>query len=147
MNLKQIGIIHSPYKERSDAPRQGRLRNDKFKIEIFPEYEKGLKDIEKATNLIVLFWCDKADRNTLSVTTPWDVNPHGVFVTRSPQRPNPIAFDIVNLIKKEGNILHVEKMDALDKTPLIDIKPYSPSIDSIPEAKTAWFEKAMQKDS
>ncbi len=145
MNLKQIGIIHSPYKERSDAPRQGRMRNDKFRIEVFPEYEKGLKDIERATHLIVLFWCSKADRDTLEVTTPWDVVPHGVFVTRSPQRPNPIALDIVNLEKREGNILYVEKMDALDKTPLIDIKPYSPGIDSIPEAKMAWFEESMKK--
>lgn len=147
MNLKQIGVIHSPYKERFDAPRQGRLREDNFKIEVFPEYEKGLKDIEKASHLIVLFWCDKADRDTLEVTTPWDVKLHGVFVTRSPQRPNPIALDIVNLIKREGNNLYVEKMDALDKSPLIDIKPYSPGIDNIPEAKNAWFEETMKKNS
>src|SRR6056297_1304099 len=122
MQLKKIGIIHSPYKEIKDAPKQGRYKDDEFTLEIFEEYEEGLKDIEGVTHLIVLYWLDKANRNKLIAHPPWDGKPHGVFSTRSPSRPNPIAFDIVDLIKKDGRYLHVKKMDALDESAILDIK-------------------------
>ena len=136
--LNQIGIIHSPYKKRSDAPRQGRLKDNVFKIEVFKEYEQGLKDVETATHLIVLYWCDKADRSVLQTNTPFDTTPHGVFATRSPQRPNPIAFNIADVIERRGNILVVKGMDALDGSPLLDIKPYSSEVDCILDAKLGW---------
>lgn len=146
MQLRQIGTIYSPYKHHSDAPKQGRLRDDLFKIEIFNEFSKGLKDIEEARHLIVLYWCDRADREALCVVPPWDTKSHGVFATRSPSRPNPIAFDIVDFVKREGNVLYVKKMDALDGSPLLDIKPYSSRTDSILESEIAWFEECMSKE-
>lgn len=111
-------------------------------IEVFSEYEQGLKDIETATHLIVLYWCHLAERDILEVDTPWDNKPHGVFATRSPNRPNPLAFCAVELLERKGCVLFVRGLDALDGTPLIDIKPYNPRNDSIPDAKLGWLENA-----
>ena len=147
MQLQQIGIIHSPYQERGEAPPQGRMREDLFELAIFPHYADGLKDIEQATHLIVLYWLDRAERDKLIVKTPWDHEPHGVFATRSPARPNPIAFDIADLVKREGHRLYVKGMDALDGSPLLDLKPYSSRTDAILGAKLDWFEKATAKES
>jgi tRNA-Thr(GGU) m(6)t(6)A37 methyltransferase TsaA len=132
MNLKPIGYVHSPYKERKDAPSQGRNRDDKFQIEILEEFKDGLKGIEKRSHLIVLYWLDKSKRDILQTTTPHDKNEvKGIFNTRSPARPNPIAFNIVDLDKVEGNILHVRGMDALDGSTVVDIKPYAKEIDCV----------------
>lgn len=131
MQLKPIGVIHSPYQYPTEAPRQGRLQQDISEIEVFPEYEAGLKDVEKNSHLIILYWCDRGTRDTIMTATPWDDRVRGVFATRSPNRPNPIAFDLVNLISREGNRLLVRGMDALDRSPLLDIKPYSYKLDSI----------------
>jgi tRNA-Thr(GGU) m(6)t(6)A37 methyltransferase TsaA len=144
MELQPIGVIHSPYKEIGDAPPQGRMKKDAvFQIEVFPQFVPGLKDLDTATHIIVLYWLDKADREKLVVKTPWDEEPHGVFATRSPSRPNPIAFDIADLVEVKKNILFVRGLDALEGSPLIDIKPYSQT-DSVPGARLGWFEKAAQ---
>lgn len=141
MILKPIGIIHSLYKTKGDAPTQGRLQNNTFQIEVYQEYLPCLKDIETASHLIVFYWADKADRTIQQTNTPFDTKPHGVFATRSPNRPNPINFNVVDLISREGNILHVKGMDALDKSPLIDLKPYNSEIDSIPDSKLGWKDR------
>jgi tRNA-Thr(GGU) m(6)t(6)A37 methyltransferase TsaA len=138
MILNPIGVIYSPYKFKGDAPTQGRLRDDIFRIEVFFEYWSCLKDIEAASHLFVLYWADKADRTIHQAITPFDDKPHGVFATRSPNRPNPINICIADLISREGNILIVKGMDALDKSPLIDLKPYSSEIDCIAHAKLGW---------
>ena len=101
--------------------------------------------METASHLIILYWCDRADRETLVVNTPWDDKPHGVFATRSPARPNPIAFDIVDLVSRKENKLIVKGMDALDNSPVIDIKPYDSRIDSIADAKVGWFDSLQRK--
>lgn len=137
--IKPIGVIHSPYKER--APRQGRYSDEICEIEIFPEYQDGLKDIELCSNLIILYWLDRARRDVLQTYTPHDTNIHGVFATRSPNRPNTIGFCVVKLIKRNGNILKVIGLDALDGTPVIDIKPYSSEIDAILDAKIEWMKR------
>jgi len=144
VRLQQIGVIRSLYQKKSDAPPQGRFKEDRFTIEVYPEFAAGLKDIEDASHLIVLFWCDRADRKSLIANTPWDDVPHGVFATRSPNRPNPIAFDIVNLVSRQGNKLLVRGMDALDNSPLLDIKPYISQTDAVSGAKLDWFEKATK---
>lgn len=140
MQLKQIGVIHSPYKTKELAPSQGRMKNDISEIEIFPKYQEGLKDIETATHLFVLFWCDRTEKSPLIVKTPWDSVPHGVFATRSPARPNPIALDIVELVERKGNNLIVRGMDALDNSPLLDIKPYTKN-DCVTDARVTWIKE------
>jgi tRNA-Thr(GGU) m(6)t(6)A37 methyltransferase TsaA len=137
MQLNPIGVIHSPYKERGDAPRQGRLSENELTLEIFPQFVAALKDITRASHLIVLYWGDRANRDTLQSPTPFSEVPVGVFASRSPNRPNPIAFCVADLVRLEGNRLIVRGVDALDGSPLLDIKVYSPVIDSFPNAITA----------
>lgn len=138
ITLKPIGVIHTPYKRREDIPRQGRLSSEICEIEVFSEFVPGLKDIEQCTHLFVLFWLHLGDRSRLTATPPHDGLEHGVFATRSPSRPNPIALDIVELMEVNGNRLRVRGMDALNCSILLDIKPYSAGIDSFPDARIRW---------
>jgi len=126
-----IGIILSPYLSRDDAPRQGRFSDALITLEILPEFAEGLQDIEKESHLIVLYWLDRSDRNKLKTIPPHTGIEHGVIATRPPDRPNPIGICIVELIRREGNLLFVRGLDALDETPLLDIKPYSAALDSV----------------
>jgi tRNA (adenine37-N6)-methyltransferase len=129
--LKPIGVIHSPYLQRSDAPRQGRLSDRESAIEVFPAYAEGLQDVELHPHLIVLYWLDRSSPDTLKATPPGTGTERGVFATRSPDRPNPIGFAVVDLIRRDGNLLVVVGLDALDGTPLLDLKPYSAATDCI----------------
>lgn len=138
INLWPIGLVHTPYQKIEDIPTQGKLSKEICEIEIFPEYARGLKDIEQCTHLIILYWLHLGDRTMLMALPPHDKNEHGVFATRSPNRPNPIALDIVELLQIKDNKLIVRGMDALDGSLLLDIKPYSAKIDSIPDAKIGW---------
>ena len=140
MELKKIGEIHSPYKTDAEAPRQGRLKDTPAEIIIANKYLPGLKGLEHCSHIFVLYWLDRADRNLLSATPPGMTSPKGVFATRSPHRPNPIGLGIADLVKIEGNVLHVKGLDALDRTPVLDIKPYAKSIDCIPNAKNEIFD-------
>lgn len=138
MVLCPLGLIHTSYARREDIPRQGRLSSEICEIEVFPHFSAALKDIEQCTHLFVIFWLHLADRDRLSATPPHDGREHGVFATRSPNRPNPLALDVVELLSVQGNRLKVSGMDALDGSILLDIKPYSAGIDSIPQARIAW---------
>jgi formylmethanofuran dehydrogenase subunit E len=140
MNLWPIGVIHTPYQRLEDIPRQGRLSSEVCEIEVFPRFLSGLKDIEQCTHLFILFWLHLGDRSRLTALPPHDGREHGVFATRSPSRPNPIALDIVELLQARGNRLKVKGMDALDGSTLLDIKPYSAEMDSIHNARIAWQE-------
>jgi len=114
-------------------------------IEIYKEYEEGLKDIEGFSHLIVLYYFHKSDSYRLLVKTPWDTKLHGLFTTRSPNRPYPIGFSVVELVERKGNILKVKGLDAIDNTPLIDMKPYIPVIDSETNTKIGWLEDKIKK--
>ena len=130
-DIHPIGRVRSPYREMKDAPRQGRLSDTVSEIVIDEHYLPGLEDVEKRSHLIVLSWFDRADRSSLWATPPGEKTGHGVFATRSPNRPNPVAFSVVDLLGREGNVLRVRGLDALDGTPVVDIKPYSPGIDCV----------------
>jgi tRNA-Thr(GGU) m(6)t(6)A37 methyltransferase TsaA len=129
--LRQIGIVHSLYREQKDAPSQGSHTNDVSTLEVFEDYEPALLDIEHCSHLIVLYWQDKANRSVLQTHTPWGPEIHGVFATRSPNRPNPVGLCVVELMEQNGRFLKVRGMDALDGSPLIDIKPYSSQVDLV----------------
>ena len=126
-----IGTIRSPYQTREDATRQGRFSDALVTLEILPEFTEGLQDVEQQPHLIVLYWLDRSNRTALKAIPPHTGIEHGVFATRSPDRPNPIGICIVELVRREGNQLFVRGLDALDGTPLLDIKPYSAAIDSV----------------
>ena len=140
-NLKQIDVVHSPYREPKNAPFQGNHANDESTLEVFEDYEPALLDIDCCSHLIVLYWQDRADRNTLHTRTPWGPEIHGVFATRSPNHPNPIGLCVVELLKRDGPFLKVSGMDALEGSPLIDIKLYSSEIDCVQDAVIGWREK------
>lgn len=144
MKLFPIGIIHSPYHVPEDAPHQGRFSDLRVKLELFSEYTQGLKDIEQASYLIVLYWLHLADRDVLQTRTPFGEEPRGVFACRSPSRPNPIAFCVAKLLHREGNNLWVRGVEAVDGSPLLDIKPYSSKLDSITGAKIGWFNRTVE---
>ena len=139
--LQQIGVIHSPYKEKNNAPFQGRHEMTNCTVEIFESYEPALLDIDKCSHLYILYWQHKSDRKTLQGKTPWGADIHGVFATRSPNRPNPVGLCVVNLVERKGRFLEVRGLDALDGSPLIDIKPYSAAIDAIADAHIGWFKE------
>ena len=139
MELVAIGVIRSPYKTSADAPRQGRLSSALSTIEIGEEYMAGVGDLEISRHIFVLYWLDRANRNTLSATPPGTSRKRPVFQTRSPHRPNPIGLAVARVERRVGNTITVTGLDALDGTPVLDIKPYSPGIDSIPDAKEGFF--------
>jgi len=140
-----VGILHSPLKTRADAPHQGRNTGIVCTAEIFPEYAPALDGIEDNSHLILLCWFDRAERELLQIISPHDRQttnkPHGVFARRSPARPNPIAFEIGELLKVEGTTLTLRGLDVLEGTPILDIKPYSPQLDCVPEAKDTFWDK------
>jgi tRNA-Thr(GGU) m(6)t(6)A37 methyltransferase TsaA len=141
MHLKPIGVIHSPYIELWDAPAQGRLTETRVELELYPEYERGLKDIEEATHLIVLYWGHLSKRDVMQTRTPFGPELRGVFACRSPSRPNPIAFCAAELLGRDGTRLLVRGVDAVDGSPLLDIKPYSSDLDCISGARISWVTK------
>jgi formylmethanofuran dehydrogenase subunit E len=137
MDTKFIGVVHSGYRTRREVPPQGGKVSE---IEIFVEYAEGLKDIETFSHLHVLYWLHESKGYSLSVNTPWDSKPHGLFATRSPDRPNPIGYSVVKLLERKGNVLKVEGLDAIEGTKILDIKPYIPKIDNKPKASSGWLE-------
>ena len=138
VELNVIGIIHSPYKTREQAPRQG--TNESVEIEIYKDYEEGLKDIEGYSHIHLFYWLHESKGYNLMVQTPWEQEKHGVFVTRSPHRPNPLGYSVVRLIERKNNILKIEGLDAIDGTPIIDIKPYIKKIDMKENVVSGWSE-------
>jgi tRNA-Thr(GGU) m(6)t(6)A37 methyltransferase TsaA len=146
LELKPIGIIHSPYKNTGAAPYQGYKSEEISQIEVFREFEEGLKDIEGFSHIIVIYWFHKSQGYHLLVKTPWDDSLHGLFTTRSPHRPCPLGLTVVELVAREKNIVRVKGLDAIDDTPLLDIKPYIPSIDERSHVKLGWLEDTLGKE-
>lgn len=143
LELKTIGLVHSPYRSREEAPPQG--KKETAEIEIFDEFKEGLKDIEGFSHIHVFYWLHRSTDRPLIVTTPWDTKAHGVFSTRSPDRPNPIAHSVVELLKVRGRFLKVKGLDAIEGTPVIDLKPYIPKLDSKPDASVGWPKGKFKK--
>lgn len=138
IDLKIIGIIHSPFKTLDQAPRQG--LETLSEIEIYKEYQEGMKDIEDFTHLHIFYWLHKSKGFKLIVKTSWDNRPHGVFTTRSPYHPNPLAYSVVELVERKNNILKIKGLEAIEGTPVIDIKPYIKKIDQKKNVISGWTE-------
>jgi tRNA (adenine37-N6)-methyltransferase len=129
-----IGHTRTPHKTTSEIPKGCGAKHDaEGVLEILPQFEAGLADIEGFSHLYVIWEFDKSEDYDLVAHPPTDDGrPHGVFSTRSPRRPNPIALTVIELLRRDGNKLHVRGVDMLDGTPILDIKPY---LSSIPEDK------------
>jgi len=145
MLIDPVGVVRSSFKNRGDIKRkkdsQTKNKHDfKGKLEIFKEFEPGLKDIDGFSHLIIIFTFHKSTQGNLYAHPPRDGKKRGVFATRSPDRPNPIGMTIVKLLKREGNILTVSGIDMIEGTPILDIKPYTRS-DLKEEAAFGWLNK------
>jgi tRNA-Thr(GGU) m(6)t(6)A37 methyltransferase TsaA len=131
--FRPIGVVRSPYRTMKDAPRQGRLAAGvTSKIAIFRPFWEGVGDLGGARHIIVLYWLDRAKRDVMFATPPGSTEKKPVFATRSPNRPNPIGLCVVEVRGISDGCIEVAGLDAIDQTPVIDIKPYSPGIDSVP---------------
>ena len=127
--LHPIGVVRSPYTSTSEVPKGlGAKHEMEGTIEIQPELEKGLEDIEGFSHLYVIWIFDRAEASELVAYPPSDTRPHGVFATRSPQRPNPVGLTVVELLGRDGSRLRVRGVDMLDGTPVVDLKPYLSSV-------------------
>jgi len=141
-----IGVIHSPFKEPKGVPIQpSAAKGVRGTVEVFPEYSPGLKDLEGFSHIILIYHFHLAKPGKLLVRPYMDEDEHGVFATRAPSRPNPIGLSIVRLISVEGNVLHIEDVDIVDGTPLLDIKPYVPEFDIRTVERTGWLERNVHK--
>ncbi|HEX7728664.1 MAG TPA: tRNA (N6-threonylcarbamoyladenosine(37)-N6)-methyltransferase TrmO [Terracidiphilus sp.] len=143
--MEPIGWVRSPYQETKAVPRGLGAKHDAEGIlEIRPELSDGLQDIEGFSHLYVIWVFSQSEGYQLVGRAPTDDREHGVFATRSPRRPNPIALTVVELVRREGNKLHVHGVDMLDGTPILDIKPYLSSI--APEKlRRGWLAEAEKR--
>jgi len=140
--LHPIGHVRSPYKTTDDVPKGlGAEHKAEGILEILPEFEIGLTDIEGFSHLFVIWIFDRSQESKLLSKPPSDNRPHGVFATRSPRRPNPIGLTVVELLRRDGTMLHVRGIDMLDETPILDIKPY---LSSVPQEtlRRGWLAEA-----
>ncbi|HHF51452.1 MAG: tRNA (N6-threonylcarbamoyladenosine(37)-N6)-methyltransferase TrmO [Candidatus Aminicenantes bacterium] len=145
MYIKPIGVIHSPFKKKEDFKQsKEKSLNDYEKsegeLEIFSEFEPGLKDIDNFSHLIIIFAFHKSRQRNLFAHPPHDGKKRGVFSTRSPDRPNPLGMTVVKLIKREKNRIKVSGVDMIEGTPILDIKPYTPK-DLKEKALFGWLSK------
>jgi tRNA-Thr(GGU) m(6)t(6)A37 methyltransferase TsaA len=142
ISFRPIGYVVSPYSETSQIPKGcGAQHKAEGVLELFPEYEEGLTDIDGFSHLFVLWLFDRVDGFDLLATPPTDTRQHGVFATRSPRRPNPIGLTVVKLLGRDGCKLRVAGIDMLDGTPILDIKPYLSSV-PIDHVKRGWLAEA-----
>jgi len=142
MELKPIGIIHTPFRSQEGMPRStSQAIGVQGMVEVFEAYRAGLRDLDGFSHIILLWHLDRVKGFHLDVLPPKQTETRGLFATRSPHRPNPIGLSVVELHGIEDGTLHVECVDMLDRTPLLDIKPYIPASDSIPGARPGWLRR------
>lgn len=140
--LKAIGVIHTPFTELAETPIQSSRSTALGEVEVFAEYEPGLEGIDEMSHLILLYVFHAAPSTVALKVKPFlDDEQHGVFATRHPSRPNPLGLSVVRLTQRSGRRLHVQGVDMLDGTPLLDIKPYFPEFDVHPADKTGWYDR------
>jgi tRNA-Thr(GGU) m(6)t(6)A37 methyltransferase TsaA len=130
-----IGRIRTPFKTRDDCPKNTAQSDAEGRVELDPSYAQGLKDLQLYSHAILLYWMDQARRDLIEQVPAHLGKPRGTFALRSPVRPNPISVGIVEIVRVEGNTLIVRRVDCVDGTPLLDIKPYFASTDSVPGAR------------
>ena len=140
-----IGVIHTPFKNLEGMPIQpSGAAGMKGVVELFEEYRPGLKDLEGFSHVILIYLFHDSSGFDLQVVPFLDSQTRGLFATRAPKRPNPIGISVVQLDRVENGMLHVQNVDILDNTPLLDIKPYVPEFDAPENVRIGWLEKAKK---
>ena len=141
LQLHPIGEIRSPFKTIEDMPIQppgGDGREGR--VEVLPEFVDGLGDLEGFSHIYLIYQFHLSSGFKLTVKPFLDDRPHGLFATRAPRRPNPIGLSVVPLLRREGGVLYVGAIDVVDRTPLLDIKPYAPAFDAPKVTRVGWME-------
>jgi tRNA-Thr(GGU) m(6)t(6)A37 methyltransferase TsaA len=140
LEYKPIGIVRSPFKKTEEMPIQARAAGGVMgTVEVLPEYEVGLKDLEGFSHIILLYHFHQVSETKLIVTPFLDTQEHGIFATRAPSRPNPVGLSILKLLERKANLLEVENLDIVDGTPVLDIKPYVAEFDSPNADRFGWL--------
>ena len=136
-----IGIIHTPFPDPHDIPIQPTGGTGvEGTVEVFEPYREGLADLDGFSHVILLYHLHRSSGYEMRVVPYLDEVPRGLFATRTPRRPNPIGLSIVRLARVEPGILHVEDLDVVDGTPLLDIKPYIPELEPVDRVRVGWLE-------
>jgi len=113
-------------------------------VDVFEDFRPGLRDLDGFSHIILLYHFHRSEGFSLHVVPFLDTVPRGLFATRAPKRPNPIGLSIVQLDKLEDGVLHIQNVDILDGTPLLDIKPYVSEFDAQLNVRAGWLEKARE---
>jgi len=143
---KPIGVIRSGHTNPEETPIQPVYAEGcRGRAEVFSEFVAGLRDLEGFSHVYLVYHMHKADRPQLTVKPFLQDVERGVFATRTPCRPNPIGLSIVKMVSREGNILHLEGVDVLDGTPLLDIKPYTARFDRIESTRNGWQDEVDEE--
>ena len=141
-----IGIVHSPFKTPEGTPIQPTGAKDvEADVEVFPQYAEGLADLDGFSHIYLLYHFHLSRRYSSTVKPFLDDKQRGLFATRAPSRPNPIGISVVRLIKILNNNLRVQDIDVVDRTPLLDIKPYVPDFDVRQVDKIGWIQEKTGK--
>jgi len=145
--MRPVGFIRTQYQETSQIPKGlGAEHSSEGTLEVLPEFEAGLQDIEGFSHLFILWVFHHAKGYDLVGTPPCDTRPHGVFAMRAPRRPNPIGLSVVELLEREGRMLRVRGADMLDGTPVLDIKPYLSSVPA-ERLRRGWLQEAEDRQA
>lgn len=144
IEYEPIGVIHTPFQTTEGVPIQPvGATGVAGTVEVFPEFGQGLKDLDGFSHVILVYHFHRSSGFNLLVIPFMDTVHRGVFATRAPKRPNPIGLSVVKLTRIQNDTLHVQNVDVLDGTPLLDIKPYVPEFDHHPTNRIGWLEDAM----
>ncbi|MBN2830891.1 MAG: tRNA (N6-threonylcarbamoyladenosine(37)-N6)-methyltransferase TrmO [Candidatus Omnitrophica bacterium] len=142
IRVQPIGIINTPYKEPKGMPIQGKFEKGiKGVIRLFPQYKKGLKDIQGFSHLVLIYYFNRSKEEQLIAKPFLEDKSHGIFAIRSPHWPNHIGFSIVRLEKVKNNVITFSEVDILDRTPLLDIKPYVKYFDTRQSVINGWIDR------
>jgi tRNA-Thr(GGU) m(6)t(6)A37 methyltransferase TsaA len=142
VEYKPIGVIRTPFNQPKGMPIQPTgATGVQGTVEVFEEYRPALKDLDGFSHIILLYHFNRSQGFKPMVVPFMDTRPRGLFATRAPRRPNPIGISVVQLNRIEKGMLHIENVDMLDGTPLLDIKPYVPEFDTSANVRTGWLEK------
>jgi tRNA-Thr(GGU) m(6)t(6)A37 methyltransferase TsaA len=143
ITVQAIGTIRTPFLEAAGTPIQPVYGPDgEGRVLLDEAYAPALDDIEGFERLWLIYWMHRTGRFKARVVPYRDTKEHGLFATRSPNRPNPIGISVVRLLRRDGSTLHIAGVDMLDGTPLLDIKPYVPEFDACVNSRAGWFDKA-----
>ena len=144
--FKPIGILHTEFKTLKGIPIQFSQSDSIGTIEIFKDYEPALKDLDGFSHIYCLYYFDLVKSPVPLQSKPFLIDEiKGVFAIRTPFRPNPIGISILEILEIKGNLIQVKNIDILDKTPILDIKPYLYEFDCIKTKKIGWLEGKIKK--